>query len=89
MAVTKDQATTLALAGLAFLAADEENMQRFLAATGLDPGSLRARADDPGLLLAVLDFLLGADEMVLAFCEENGCDPRRLHVARAVLEGDF
>lgn len=81
------EAETLALKALAFLAHSPEDIDRFVALSGVAPADLRARADEPEILAAVLDFLLTDDTRVTGFCEEAGIDPRELHAARRALPG--
>ena len=81
------EAETLALKALAFLAHSQEEIDRFVALSGVAPADLRARADEPEILAAVLDFLLADDTRVTGFCEEAGIDPRELHAARRALPG--
>ena len=46
-APTAEEAATLALAGLTFLAEDTARLGRFLSLTGIGPEELRAVADAP------------------------------------------
>lgn len=55
----QDQAETVALQALGFLAGDEDRLARFLAMTGVGPEDLKGRIGDPAFLGAVLDHLLG------------------------------
>jgi hypothetical protein len=68
----------LALRALAWTLGEDARADRLLALTGLDPRSLRARADDPALLAATLRFL-AANEADLVACAAA------LDVAPAVL----
>ena len=77
----------MALKALAFLAHSQEEIDRFVALSGVAPADLRDRADEPEILAAVLDFLLTDDTRVTGFCEEAGIDPRELHAARRALPG--
>lgn len=81
------EAETLALKALAFLAQSEEDLERFLALSGVTMADLRSRADDPEILAAILDFMLTDDARVTGFCESAGIDPRELHAARRALPG--
>ena len=56
----------LAIAALLFIAAETETLSRFLELTGLDPGDVRAAAADQRFLLAVLDFLMADEPLLLA-----------------------
>jgi hypothetical protein len=82
-----ENAEILGLKALAWLAADEEELNRFLALSGTDPATLRHSAGDPALLGAVLDFLLAQDVLLLRFCEDEAIRPAAVHQARRTLEG--
>jgi len=81
------EAETLALKALAFLAQSEEDVGRFVTLSGITGSDLRARAGDPEILAAVLDFILTDDGRIAAFCGDAGIDPRELHAARRALPG--
>ena len=66
---------TLAVEGLAFLAADETRLERFLAVTGLGPHNLRRAAADAGFLVSVLDYIAGDERLLVAFAGESGRRP--------------
>lgn len=85
--MTSLAAETLALKGLGFLASSPEDMERFMALSGIGPAHLRARADDPEFLAAVIDFLLANETLLIAFCEAEALDARVLHMMRQVLDG--
>jgi hypothetical protein len=72
---------------LTFLAQTQEDLDRFVALSGVTPDDLRERLGDPEILAAVLDFLLADDARITAFCEEEGIDPKTLHAARMALPG--
>ncbi len=82
---TDESAATLALSGLAFLAEDGARLGRFLALTGIGPDQLRAAADAPETLLAVLDYLLGDESLLLVFTASKGIAPETVVPSRAVL----
>ncbi len=81
----RDQAETLAIEALGFLAADMERLDRFTAVTGLGPETLREAAGSPGFLAGVLAHLLEDEALLLAFAAEAGVDPARVAAAQAVL----
>jgi hypothetical protein len=81
------EAETLALKALAYLAHSPEDLERFVALSGVTAADLRSRADDPEILAAVLDFILAADERITGFCETVEIDPRELQAARRALPG--
>ena len=85
--MTPQVAETVALDGLAFLVADPDRLERFLRLTGLEGSALRARASDPDVLRAVLDFLLTDDSLVADFCREQDLEARDLHLSHRILGG--
>jgi hypothetical protein len=70
-----------------WLAGQPEALAAFLGASGLAHGSLGGRAADPEFLGFVLDFILGADAMVLDFTRTAGLRPEDAARARAALAG--
>lgn len=81
------EAEALALSALAFLAADEARLARFLSESGTAPETLRAEAGNAVFLGFVLDHLLQDEALLLAFCAESGLGPDRPARARAFLPG--
>ena len=82
-----EAAQVLALQALGWIASDDEVFPVFLSATGANLGDLRARASDPDILAAVLDFLLQDDRWVVAFCDAGGHPYTAPQAARAALPG--
>jgi len=80
-------AETLALNALGFLVNSSEDLDRFMALSGVEPAMLRVRAADPEFLAAVMDFLLANEKLLKDFCEAEALDPRTLHIARRALPG--
>ncbi len=76
---------TLALMALAYIAGDGDLLDRFLALSGLDLEDLKARAQDPALLGAVLDFLLAHEPDLLAFAADSQIKPESIALARQKL----
>jgi hypothetical protein len=63
--LTRGDAETLAIRAVAFLAAREELLLRFVALSGMGVDQLRASLGDPAVLGAVLDFVLADEALVL------------------------
>lgn len=82
-----DEAQTIALQALAWIAGNDDLFPAFLAATGASFDALRTRAADPLFLAAVLDFLLQEDPWVLDFCQAMALPPASLQSARTALPG--
>jgi hypothetical protein len=72
---------------LAFLAADAERLDRFLALSGLGPHNLRRAAADPAFLTAVLDYIVGDERLLVAFAAEQKLRPAEIVRARDALGG--
>lgn len=85
--LTVDQADSLSLKALAFLAGEEERFSRFLTLTGIQLDDLRAKADDRQTLLAVLDYLLADQSLLMVFASEADVSPMDVELARTVLPG--
>ena len=73
--VGRDEAETIAVEALGYLAGRPEELSRFLALAGLGPTNLRQAASDPGFLAGVLGFLLQDEPLLLAFAAEAGLSP--------------
>jgi len=75
--IPEDDAT-LALRALAHVAGDDDLGPRLLEITGLDPATLRARAGEPALLAAVLNFLTAYEPSLVEVAEALDVTPQRL-----------
>ena len=85
--MTLQQAESLAIEALGWLAGNAELCPVFLGSTGAAAEDLRALARDPAFLASVLDFVTMDDAWVVAFCDAQGLkyeDPLR---ARHALPG--
>lgn len=79
----------LALQALAAVAGDEAMGPRFLALTGMDASQLRANADKPATLLALLDYLMANEPDLVATADAIGTTPAALAGAARALGGDW
>ena len=70
--MTPNQAETIAIQALGWLAANDELWPVFLGSTGAGEGDIRARATDPAFLASVLEFVTLDDAWVVAFCDTVG-----------------
>jgi hypothetical protein len=86
--MTPGNAEILALEGLGWLVQDADGLQRFLNHSGLEADGLRRAAGTADMSVAVLDFLLGHEDILLRFCESAGVSSRDLHLARHRLGGE-
>lgn len=77
----------LALGALAWTLSEPARADRLLALTGLDADALRARATEPALLAAVLEFLAGHEANLIGCADALGVAPEALIAAQTALEG--
>ena len=70
-----EQALSIGLSALAFLTEDRQRLVRFLDLTGMAPDMLRAQAQSPALLSAVLDHMLADESLLLVFTASAGLNP--------------
>ncbi|GAB4264300.1 MAG: DUF3572 domain-containing protein [Pararhodobacter sp.] len=87
MTMTRDSAEAFAAQVLGWLAEDNGRIGAFLGWSGESPASLRTRLSDPGLLLAVIEFLMLDEAMLLEACAALEVRPETPMQARAALPG--
>jgi hypothetical protein len=85
--IDREAARRLAIQALEYLGREPERLGRFLALSGLDPGTIRAAAQQPEFLSGVLEYVMSDDRVVVAFTESLAIPPERIAQARAVLMG--
>jgi hypothetical protein len=76
----------LALHALAWTVGEPARADRLLSLTGLTPADLRASADNPATLAAVLAFLEGHEPDLIACADAIGTSPGALVTAHRELE---
>lgn len=87
MTMTRPAAELVAARMLDWLAQDPARIGAFLTASGTDPASLRSRAQDPVFLLAVIDFLMSDEALLLDCCAALDLPPETPALALAALPG--
>ncbi len=70
--MNSEQALTIAIKALGWLAGETEVLPVFLGASGAALEDLRDQAEDPAFLASTLDFILMDDTWVIAFCDAAG-----------------
>jgi hypothetical protein len=75
------QAEETAAAVLGWLASEPDIFQRFLALSGVTPDQIRHAISDPGFLAGMIDFIMGHEPTLLAFCEATGTKPETVVAA--------
>lgn len=82
---TRAAAEAMAAEALAFLAGDEDRLQRFASLAGIDLGQIRDIAGQPEFLTAIMDHLMGDEPLLLAFAAHAGVKPEAVVRAAQVL----
>jgi Protein of unknown function (DUF3572) len=83
----RENAETLAIAALSFLAEDPDRLGTFLALSGIGPESLRAAAGEPHFLAGVLEHVVSNEKLLLDFATHQNIDPFDVARARLTLAG--
>ncbi|MFT4717126.1 MAG: hypothetical protein ACI861_000374 [Paracoccaceae bacterium] len=83
----KEQAETVGIQALGWLAGQDDLLEMFLGASGANVNDLKLMAQNPEFLGSVLDFILMADEHVAGFCDATGLPYELPMKARQFLPG--
>lgn len=83
----QEMAETVGLKALGWIAGNDELLPVFLGASGSDVADLKAGANDPAFLAALLDFICMDDAWVTGFCDETALPYDAPMQARAALPG--
>ncbi|WP_048646650.1 DUF3572 domain-containing protein [Nitratireductor soli] len=81
----REEAETIAVSALSFIAAEPELLSRFLALTGIEAGDIRQAAAEPGFLAGVMQFILAHEPTVLRFSQASGIAPAAIGAALTAL----
>jgi hypothetical protein len=84
---SRDHAESVAIAALAFIAADPERLGRFLASTGIGPADIRIAAREPLFLAGVIGHIAADEQLLRTFAAEIGLPPTDIDRARRTLGG--
>jgi hypothetical protein len=83
--IGENEAESLAIQALAFIARDAARIGPFLAATGIGPEMIRAAAREPDFLAGVLDYVASDDGLLVAFAADADLNPFDIPIARETL----
>lgn len=86
--LSQENAIDIAIAGLQFIAGDNEQLSRFVALTGMGPDEMRQAANSQAFLEAVIDFFMGDEPTLLAFAASANIDPENIPAAKFALSPD-
>jgi hypothetical protein len=81
------QAEETAASVLGWLAGEPDMLQRFLSLSGIAPNQIRSAMTDPGFLAGIIDFVMGHEPTLLAFCEVTGTKPETVVAASHYYSG--
>lgn len=81
----QEQAQSVAISAIGYLADDPALLSRFVALSGCDPGSFRQSAHEPGFQAGILDFFLAHEPSLMAFSANSGIAPEQIVKAKEVL----
>ncbi len=86
--LTRDDAETIAILAIGFLAEDSRRIGRFLSLTGMEPETLITGAETAPVQVAVLDHLLSDESLLMVFCGHAAIAPELIPAARVLLDRD-
>ena len=76
---------TVALQVIGWIVSDARRSERFLTLTGLDADQIRWGLQEPAILGAAMDYLLGHEQDLLACAEAIEVPPQAIAVARQAI----
>jgi hypothetical protein len=82
-----EDAEAMAIQILGWLISQPDLLNRFMALVGVDAGSIRRAAAEPGFLPAVTGFVMAHEPTLLAFCDQNDVKAERVAACHARLSG--
>ncbi len=85
--IAPDEAQSIALQVLGFLAEDQARFAHFLETSGLDPRELRGLVSDQGFLAGLLGYLMNDEQLLLVFASQAGHEPETVCAACDLLSG--
>lgn len=83
-----EMARQLALDAFLFLVGDPLRITKFLQATGMEAAALREHAHEDATLVAVLEYLLADESLLLVFAANGGHPPADIAPALERLQRD-
>jgi hypothetical protein len=87
--LSREDAETIAIRGISFLAEEPSRIGRFLSLTGMEAADLIAGAETEAVQVAVLDHLLGDESLLMVFSGHAGIEPDAVASARMLIEAPY
>ena len=85
--MNRDEAQSIAILALSFLARDQDRLDRFMGWTGLAADDLAQAVTNPDMLGGVLDYLLTDEALLIEFADDADLAPEDPAKARQSLPG--
>src|SRR5262245_35624987 len=85
--ITVDQAESIALQALTFLAQNPDLLGEFLVETGIGPQDLKTHLKEPTLLGGILDFLINRPDVMMEYASHAALMPKDILLARLHFPG--
>lgn len=85
---TLDSARQLGLDALLFLVQDQARIAAFLGTSGMDATTLRERAREDGTMVAVIEYLLANESLLLVFAAHGSYRPDDVQPALERIQRD-
>ena len=85
--VDAGEAEAMAISILAWLTGRPDLLGRFMALSGVDGGSIRQAAREPGFLAGVTGFVMAHEPTLLAFCADSDIRAERVAACHRELAG--
>lgn len=83
-----EQAESIAIDVLGWIATDPELFNRFVGLSGLDASQIREAAKEQGFLAGVLGFIMNHEPTLLSYCEAQNERPEDVARAFQALGGE-
>lgn len=83
----QEEAQSIAITALSFLANDQKLLDRFMAISGIEGQDIRQAAASHGFFAGVLSFLLHDEPTLMDFCQNANIQPTHIIKAFTVLPG--
>ncbi|ADH88815.1 conserved hypothetical protein [Ancylobacter novellus DSM 506] len=82
---TQQAAREVSLGALSYLAVDPERIGPFLAESGLSPADLRGAIGSSAFHVALLDYMINRQDLLVAYADEAEIEPGHVVAAREIL----
>jgi hypothetical protein len=85
--VARETAEKMAIAALSYLAAEPEELARFLALSGIEANNVREAAREPAFLPGILDYVIRDERLLIAVAAHIEVEPQAIVLAHQLIAG--